>query len=335
MDKLINEVLKRIRKEAVLRAGDAVLVGFSGGADSVCLLDMLASVRRLLKIEVYAMHINHQLRGDEAERDELFCREFAREAAVDFTCKRLDVLSYQEEKKLSLEEAARILRYDALEQRQKELSLATGKKVWIATAHHADDQAETILMNMLRGSGLKGMGGMRPARDCILRPLLGIGKKDILAYIERNSLSYVTDSTNLCNDYTRNKIRNEILPVLNRDVNTRASEHINSIGDICREADDYFTRIAREYIENEAEILEDGRAILLNQNVLKEKDKIIRRYVIIEGLRSLNIPLKDWGERHFEDIDALLFMSKGAHVDLPGKIMAENKYKETIIYNKF
>ena len=332
MDRLTNEVIKKIRKEAALKAGDAVLVGFSGGADSVCLLHMLSSVKKLLNLDVYAMHINHQLRGEEAERDELFCMKFAKETAVEFTCRRLNVLAYQEEKRLSLEEAARILRYEALEDRRKELSELTGKKVWIVTAHHADDQAETILMNMLRGSGLKGIGGMRPIRDYIIRPLLGISKKDILSYIERNSLRYVTDSTNLCNDYTRNKIRDEILPVLNNEINQKASAHINSVGDMCREADDYFTRIAGEYIENEAEILDNGKALRLNQKVLKEKDKIIRRYVIIEGLRKLDISLKDWGERHFEDIDALLFMNKGAHVDLPGYVMAENQYKETIIY---
>lgn len=332
MDKLTNEVIKKIRNENVIKSGDIVLVGFSGGADSVCLLHILSSIRRLLKIDVYAMHINHRLRGEEAERDEEFCREFAKAAAVDFTVKRLNVLKYQEEYKLSLEEAARILRYRALEQKRMELSEMTGDNVWVATAHHADDQAETILMNMLRGSGLKGIGGMRPVRDCVVRPLLSVGKKDILSYIERNSLEFVTDSTNLCNDYTRNKIRNEILPILNNEINKKASEHINSIGYMCREADDYFTRIATEYIENEAEVLDNKRALRLNQKVLKEKDKIIRRYVIIEGLRKLDIPLKDWGERHFEDIDALLFMNKGAHVDLPGYIKAENMYKETIIY---
>ena len=201
----------------------------------------------------------------------------------------------------------------------------------IAVAHHADDQAETVLLNLMRGSGLKGLAGMKAKRDNIIRPLLGVSRSDIIDYLGRQNISYVDDSTNFENEHTRNRLRNIIIPELKASVNQAASEHIALSAAIIQDADEYIQAEARCYVDGLDEPkTEDGIIKLkIKQNELKEKARILRRYVIIESLGRLNVPLKDWGEKHFSDIDEALFKNKGYHVDLPGQVYAENAYKET------
>ena len=374
MDKLTAIVLKDIREKDMLPAGATVMVGFSGGADSVCLLSVLYELRALLKIRLLAVHVNHGLRGAEADRDEAFSEAFCRERGIEFRSVHIDVNAYVREHGTSVEESARILRYRAFDEIRLEMLKAPAEtemaggiggeagqavvsaygaygtenvskggnegkgisctEVRIATAHHADDQTETILMNMFRGSGLKGLGGIRPVRGEIIRPLLGVSKADILKYVERNGLQYVTDSTNLINDYTRNCIRNELMPVIRTKVNERAAEHVALCGEVCAEADMYFTEEAKTFADSFMRSGEENgrKYIILCQKELKQRAKIIRRYVIIEALGRIGVGLKDWGERHFKDIDDALFGNSGYHVDLPGRVYAENTYRETTIW---
>ncbi|MDO4961249.1 MAG: tRNA lysidine(34) synthetase TilS [Eubacteriales bacterium] len=343
MDKFTNRVLKFIRDEELISPGDAVTVGFSGGADSMCLLKVLCSLKALLKIDILAVHVNHNLRGSEALRDESFCREEAGKMNAGFKAVSVDVTGYAGANGLTEEEAGRILRYEALQ--GEALAFAAEKggcRALIAVAHHADDQAETILLNMLRGSGLKGLGGMRPKRDNIIRPLLCVSRQSITEELEKNGLGYVDDSTNFENDHTRNRLRNIILPELKEHINERAAEHIAASGAFALEADEYISAEASKYLDEigaagrtQKGSAEDGAecgSIRLCQTVLKEKKQIFRRYVIIEALRRLGVPLKDLGERHFADIDKALFGNGGYHVDLPGGVYVENTYRETVIH---
>ena len=365
MDRFTNRILNYIREQQLTEKGDTVIVGFSGGADSVCLLHVLWELRRLLGISIRAVHVNHGIRGEEALRDEAFCEAMAVQLGVPFESVRVNVPAYVSETGTTEEEAGRILRYEALGRsaakvaaEQKAVPEAgsaadrqavpeagsakpshrevreTAGRVLIATAHHADDQAETILMNMLRGSGLRGMGGMRPKRDNIIRPLLAAGRKDITEYLDRRRTDFVEDSTNFENDHTRNRLRNIILPQLREYVNSRASQHIAWCGELAAEADEFISSEAVRFLNEECTVYEDayGTALRLGQRKLKEKAQIFRRYVIIEALRRLGIPMKDWGEKHFADIDSALFGSGGFHVDLPGGVYAENEYKETVLH---
>ena len=356
MDKLQNQVLKFIRENDLIRRGDAVTVGLSGGADSVCLLLVLKDLRQLLKIRLQAVHVNHQLRGDEAVRDEAFCRELCSRLGVPFSAVSVNVRALVGSSGMTEEEAARTLRYEALQKaaaafaagpcedgmkaremrEQDRQDLKTPGRAVVAVAHHADDQAETILLNLLRGSGLKGLGGMRPKRDNIIRPLLGLSRSSIRDYLAERNISFVEDSTNFENDHTRNRIRNVILPEMEQSVNDRAAEHLAAAGAVILEADDYLAAEAAAFLEagDPPEKQGDVRRISLRQTLLKEKAQIFRRYVIIEALRRLGVPLKDWGRQHFSEIDAALFKPKGTHLDLPGGVCADNQYRETVLSKK-
>lgn len=327
MDKLTNRILSTVRKEELIPEGAHVTVGFSGGADSVCLLSVLWSVRRLLSCTVEAVHVNHNLRGEEARRDQEFCREFCREREIPFRAVSVDVEALCRKEGLSVEEAARKLRYEAL--CGEAGSSPDGTESLIAVGHHADDQAETILLNLLRGTGLRGFSGMSARRDNIIRPLLYVRKEEILQYLSRNGLSYVTDSTNLSNDYTRNRIRNCILPEL-RELNENVSGHLIAAGKAAEEADAYLRKEAAGWISAH-EVKISAESAEIPRKILKEEMSILRRYVIIEVLRMLGIPLKDWGETHILSVDSALFGHAGSHVDLPCGVKAENTRNMLVI----
>ena len=183
---------------------NSLCVALSGGADSVCLLHSLSEISKTKGFEVSAVHINHHIRGDEADRDARFCQNLCKKLHIPL--KIFDVFVLEEAHKgESIETAARRLRYDVF---------SRIKADYIATAHNADDSLETFLINFCRGTGLKGLTGIPDLRERFIRPLNFCSKEDILAYISENCLEYVTDSTNLENDYTRNKIRNKIIPLI-------------------------------------------------------------------------------------------------------------------------
>lgn len=203
---LLEKIKKTISMYDMLSNGDSIYIGLSGGADSVSLLIALNQLKDIYNLKLFAIHINHQLRGEESLRDENFCIELCKRLNIPLTVQRIDVLAYCEKNRVSTEEGARILRYDVF----KRLS-NNGK---IATAHTLSDNCETIIYNLTRGTGLKGLTGIPPVRDNIIRPLIQCTRTDIENFLKENQFSYVTDSTNLSNDYTRNKIRHNVIPIL-------------------------------------------------------------------------------------------------------------------------
>ena len=198
----------------------SILVGFSGGADSTALLHLLKKYAELTGAKLYAAHINHCIRGEEADRDEAFCKSFAQELGVTFFSLRTDVPKIAEQTGESVETAARRVRYEYFDSLMSENNIHI-----LATAHNADDNLETILFNIARGTGLSGLCGIPNIRPCangvVVRPIINMEKREILNYCEQNSLKFVTDSTNVDTDYTRNKIRAQIIPVM-REVNSGA-----------------------------------------------------------------------------------------------------------------
>lgn len=199
----------------MLSAGDTVICGLSGGADSVCLLIVLNQLKEQLGISTEALHVNHCLRGAESDRDENFCRELCRKLNIPFTAVSCDVKKYAAEKSLSCEEAARDLRYGIFEK------YSQNKK--IATAHNADDNLETVIHHLIRGTALKGLAGIPAARGNIIRPLLTVSRSEIEDFLKNSNQDFVTDSTNLTDDYTRNKIRHNIIPLM-KDINSSLVE---------------------------------------------------------------------------------------------------------------
>lgn len=221
---MINKIKNTIKKYDMLSYDETVAVAFSGGADSTALLDILHKSG----IKVSAIHVNHMIRGAEADGDEEFCRKFCKERDIPFFCHRIDVPREAKKSGEGLEEAARRLRYAAIEETVKKEGISK-----VATAHHADDNAETVIFNIVRGSGAKGGCGIPPVRDIYIRPLIDITREEVILYCKENSLEYVTDSTNLSTDYTRNYIRHEIMPRL-REINPLVSSALGRFSSLLR-----------------------------------------------------------------------------------------------------
>ena len=236
-----DKVLRFIEERGLLEHGDSVLVALSGGADSVSLLHVLISLIESLDLRISAFHFNHMIRGAEADRDEAFCRELCGRLDVPFYASRADVPQLAAESGESVELCGRRLRYEELG-RVADDELGGAK---IATAHNLNDNTETVLLNLVRGAGLAGLSGIPARRGGVIRPLLTCSRGEIEAYCRENDLSYVTDSTNLCGDYTRNKLRLNVLPVL-RELNPSLDEGFMRTAGLMRDADEYFDKISVE-----------------------------------------------------------------------------------------
>ena len=365
MDALMLEIKRYIEKNQLIRPGDGVVVGLSGGPDSVFLLYALHTLQARMGFTLRAVHVHHGIRGAGADRDEAFSAELCAKLAVPFQAVHVAAPAYAAQQGLSLEEAARILRYEALEAARQQLEAPTA---WIAVAHHLDDQAETVLHNLVRGAGLRGLAGMENRRNHVIRPLLSIKREDILKWLEQNKIAYVTDSTNADPHYTRNRIRSTVLPEL-REINPEASAHIAHSAALLREADAYFHALALQYVDAHAmltvppvplpesdtpgegtiprpsALAETGaegatevpaeatilRSIALPVTELKAYPGLVRQYVYSELLCRIGTPQKDWSAVHYRDIDRLIFGPGGAHLDLPYRMSAEYRKKTLIL----
>lgn len=219
MKKLDEKVFRFIEEHNLIKKGDKILVALSGGPDSIFLLRFLLKYKRKYRIEVGSMHINHMIRGKEAERDEKFCARLCEQFAVNFHTAKRDVPSYAKKNKISIEEAAREIRYQELGKVRKKFGYDK-----IATAHTCSDNAETMFLNLIKGSGLKGLSGIPISRGEIIRPVLTITKDEILKFLKQNKIKYLTDESNRSNVYERNFIRNKIFPLLNRELNPKLEE---------------------------------------------------------------------------------------------------------------
>ena len=235
MGMFAEKVKKAIADHNMIRRGDCLVVALSGGADSVSLLHVLHGLSDELGITLAACHVNHGLRGEEADSDMRFCIDLCESIGVELKLLQTDVRSAQR-KHESVEEAARRVRYDFFAQ------VSHGGK--LATAHNANDSAETVLLNMMRGTGLKGLCGIPPVRDNIVRPLIYCSRAEVEDYCAENKLGYVTDKTNLCDDYTRNKVRHNLLPEMQKingsflDTVTRMEKNLREDSDFLEQLTD-------------------------------------------------------------------------------------------------
>lgn len=257
-----DKVLKTLSDYRMLENTDEVVVGFSGGADSVCLLHILNSFKDTFCYSLKAVHINHGIRGDEANADENFAKSFCFENAIPFEAFRFNCIKEAEKTKESLEECGRRLRYESFNKVCRETSK-------IATAHNANDNAETIIFNIVRGTSVKGLCGIPFTRDNIIRPLLNCSRKEIEGYCKENGLGFVTDSTNSSIEYTRNKIRHLILPVF-EEINPAYLSSFNALIDNAKSVTDYLNN-------NSASLISESKIgdYTYSRKILLEADKAV------------------------------------------------------------
>lgn len=292
-DKLLEKVNSWADKTGVLNRGEIVVAGVSGGSDSVCLLDVLHKLAYKRGFSIIAVHVNHMLRGKESDGDECFVRELCSKSGIPVKVFREDVAKFAEENNCSTEEAGRIIRYTRFEE-----VLAEQKASYIAVAHHRDDQAETVFLNILRGTGLDGLCGMSDIKGRIIRPLLNVSKSEIHAYIKRNGLIYRTDSSNYENIYLRNVIRNDIFPGIKLKTGTDISEKLVRLQELLK-ADRDFLNLCAEEKFNDVLISEENRKIVLKRKELTGLHQAVAGRIIriaweritgsLQGLESLHV----------------------------------------------
>lgn len=295
---MTDEIFSFIRKHNIIIKGDTVICGLSGGADSVCLLLVLYGLQNKIGFNVKALHINHCLRGAESDRDEDFCRKLCAKLNVPFKAVPCNVKAFAEEKQLSTEESARILRYRIFAENSVDAK--------IATAHNANDNLETVIFNLARGSALKGISGIPPVRNNIIRPLLAVSRQQIENYLQTLSQDYVTDSTNLSDDYTRNKIRHQILPVLCGINPSLVETSVNSI-ETLRTENSLIEDLTRQALTD----CRNGNAF----HGLENFHEVIRRRCIARLLSENSLP---YSHNRLAETDSILI--NGGKINISGDI---------------
>lgn len=318
---MLEKVESTLKRYNMINEGETVAVGISGGADSVALFLMLCEYQKSVNFTIKAVHINHMIR-QEAKDDEEFVKRLCMEKGVSLECFEIDIPSFATKEHLSTEEAGRIARYRAFN------SLNTDK---IAVGHHKDDVAETIILNMCRGSGLHGMTGIAPVLDNIIRPLLHVTRQEIEAYLSKIGQSYKTDQSNFTEDYARNRIRLNILPYLKKEINEGAITHI------CDMAGDMLE--LEEYIDSEIERIFDkicfydkrNKSVKIGRKELSELNPYIARELVLKALELLTPKRKDISRVHVNGILGLLKTLGEKHLDLPYDIEVIASYEDVFI----
>ena len=306
-----------MRENRMTAPGDALIVGLSGGADSVCLLYILWSLRKKLGIELAACHVIHGIRGEEAERDAAYAAGICAKFGVPLKIERRDVPFCAAQMNMTIEEAGRYVRRQIFSQ----LLTETGARK-IALAHHMDDLAETVLMNAARGTGIKGLASLRPVRGSYIRPLLCADRAEIEDCLMKAGLSYCTDSTNFDTEITRNAVRRILLPETEKMVNKKARLHLALLS---REAGE-----VSDFLESECEarrrkyVNRRGDAILIAETCLAETH-LMQTLIIKSVLAELAGTEKDITRGHIEDILKLFANETGRRIDLPYRLLAERK----------
>ena len=311
---LIYDVFDAINRYGMLEKDDRVLIGLSGGPDSVFLTYALMRLRRKLGVKIFIAHLDHGTRGKASRRDARFAKRMAETLGLKIICKKSPPVKSRS--KLSPEEILREKRYAFFKKSAGRLKTSV-----VATAHTLDDQAETVMMRVIKGASLKGIVGIHIVRKDagikFIRPLIGIEKKDILKYLKKKKIPFVTDHTNLENRFLRNRVRNRILPYLAR-VNPRIKRSLFNLAETLRE-DFEFIEAEKRKRQGLVKTKKSSSYILLRDILLQPK--ALQKELVREALKSINANIKKLTFRHWQDIDRFVRTKvKGKSIDLPGKV---------------
>lgn len=323
---MLNTVQNYINKHNMIQEGDRIVIGVSGGADSVCLFHVLQKLVPVHGLTLFAVHVNHCIRGEEADGDEAFVKKLCADSQVSFTLVKTDVKALAAKEGLSEEEAGRKVRYQAFYDCFRE-----NKCNKIAIAHNRNDNAETVLFHLFRGSGIKGLTGIPPVRDVIIRPLLDTGREEIEAYLRENGISYRTDRTNLTQDYSRNKIRHQIISFAKEEINTRAIEHIVSASEKLAEIDRYLDKNIKAAWGKVVIYHETEKTYETDIKKLAQEDPVIQKGIIRSIIKQLAYRLKDVDALHVEMVLELTDKQVGKTLNLPYGIRAVKGYHSITI----
>jgi len=315
--KFADQVLDTIQAHGMIIPGERVLIGVSGGPDSIALAQVLTDLEKDLDIRIGLAHLNHMLRGSDALADEAFVREFAGEHSLDLVVEKKNIAELAKKQRLCVEEAGRNARYDFFTRLASEKGFDR-----VALGHHRDDNVEQVLMNLVRGTGPSGLRGIPPVRqEKFIRPMIRISRADILAFLDEINQTYRIDGSNEDTSYLRNRIRHRLIPFLETQFNPDIKTGIARMSGIIEQEDNFLEQMAQTALDNAT----TGRVkeqIELSIPEINRLDRALGARVIRAALLSVKQDLRRISNTHIRDI--LNFAEKrgesGKSLDLPGRI---------------
>ena len=318
---MYKRVKAYINKNKMILPGDQVIAGVSGGGDSMAMLDILCRYAVEVSFSLQVIHVNHQIRGAEADRDCKLVEQACKRRNIPCHVYSYPVLELAKEWKVGLEEAGRKVRRQAFREEEKRLAENPGR-IRIALAHNQNDLAETMLHHLARGTGIRGLCAMRPVSGEIIRPVLCLEKKQIVNYLEEEKISYILDSSNLSDDYTRYRFRHHILPLLEQEVNPAAASHMAQTAYVAAQAEDYLTRKGEEVLKR---CKREENGYFLGE-AFAAAEPIEKAYAVQQALGLLAGKRKDFTALHVQKILNLEYKQTGRRIHLPYGILAERTY---------
>ncbi len=325
---MFDKVKAYMEEYHMVEENDTVVAGVSGGADSVCLFLLLHEYCKQKNARLVAVHLNHKIRED-AGADAGYVKELCKEFGVTLHVFEEDVARLAKKSGIGTEEAGRIARYRAFEQVLAEYG-GTGE---IAVAHHKGDVAETVLFHLFRGSGIAGLTGMAPVRGNIVRPLLDVTREEIEVFLQEKGRTWCIDSTNEENTYTRNKLRNVLLPYVEKEICPQAGAHVVSAAKELAEIKALLDEMTTEALKETVVFESDDKAAVLAE-VFLQKHEVIRKQIILRVLEYLTPARRDIGAVHVEDILALFEKENGKQIHLPYRLVATKVYDRIVVKRK-
>lgn len=318
-DLFLNKAAKFITDRDLIHTNDGIVMGVSGGADSVALLLLMNFLKEKYSLSLYVVHVNHGLRP-EADFEAAYVEQLCAERGIPFFCKKEDVKALAAELKIGTEDAGRKVRYEAFAE-----VLAKVGADKIAVAHNCNDRAETMLFNLARGTGIKGLISIPVKRDNIIRPLLFATRREIEEFLERAGVSYCTDASNLTDDYARNRIRNNILPALETGVNSGATVHMYETCEQLSQLYDFATQSCLNAYKS-ACIGETDSKVTFDSDKILTMDKFLQSMLIKQAIDTLVPGNRDITHTHLNDVLSLIGSGGTKSVDLPYGLKAVSSY---------
>lgn len=321
---MLNQIRSFIQKQHMLESGDRVIIGVSGGADSMCLLNVLINLRQEYQMSLYVVHVNHCIRGAESDQEEDYVRRFCEDHNVILSCFRVPIPDLAKSQGKSVEETGRNIRYEIFYQEANRFNCHK-----IAIAHNMNDNAETLLFQLFRGSMVQGATGIKAVRDRIIRPLLETKREVIEEWLKKQHIAYCTDSSNLTLDYARNRIRSQILPVAVDEINTRSIEHLSQFTNQMEQIAEYLRKVTKELFLRVAKF--DEERLVIDIDELKEEEPLLQQSLMKYAIETVSKEQKDIESVHIRSALSLLEKQSGKEINLPHHIIAKRGYTTLIL----
>ena len=318
-----QKVKETIKKYNLINSGDRIVLGVSGGPDSIAMLDILRQLRDEIKFEIYVVHINHNIRGKDADEDEEYVKKYCENYNIKCFSKKIDVPTIAQNEKIGTEEAGRKVRYEYFDEILKKTN---SNKIGIA--HNKNDKVETIIMHLLRGSGVSGLRGIEPIRENkFIKPLIECDRQEIEKYCKENNLQPRIDKTNFENEYTRNKIRNIVIPYIKEQFNPNIIETITRLSEVISNEDNFIEKIAQETY-NKLLVIEENNRIELNLKEFNLLDEVLKNRIILIATKKIFGSTQGIEKVNITDIIKL------CNNNIGNKFLMPNKNLKVLVQNR-